>query len=138
MQKTFALPVIITILLFASCEDYAPIREEIIKQTKLMHATALQVKHAESSQSVSAALRRFNDEMETLHESLANNRKRASGLKSLISSPPRTLYNEVNELKTASETLRETLASASLYCEDAQLRKMLVKTAATLEKTLAQ
>lgn len=125
-------------MLIASCEDHASIRQVLTKQTTLINTTAHAVKHAESSHTVIAALRHFNSEMEKLHACLVESQKRSSTLKSLISTPPRALADDVHNLKTAAQTLRETLATAFMYCEDSQLRKMLIKTATTLEKTLAQ
>ncbi len=138
MQKIFSFIIGTAIMGIIACEDYASIRQELAKQTALITATAHAVKHAESSQAMIATLRRFNDEMETLHDSLQNSRKSSSNLKSLMSSPPRPLIDDVRELKNATENLRDILATASMYSEDAHLRKMLVKTAATFEKTLAQ
>lgn len=138
MKKTCTLLLQALIIVLAACDDYVLVKQELSKQTKLMNAAAWTVKNAESPQAILAALKGFNDEMEILHSDLAVHLNSNSNLKNIISSPPRHLAKETNELKKASQTLRETLAAASMHCEDAHLRKMLVKTVTTLDKTLAQ
>jgi hypothetical protein len=135
-MKQIIIPIIA--LFLVSCEDYTAIQQEITKQTRLLHATTYAIQHAGTVQDIYAVLRKFNDEMDLNHAETSKAKSHTKGIVSLIASPPNSLARDVAELKKASAQLRETLAAASGYCEDAHLRNMLVKTITTLEKTLEQ
>jgi hypothetical protein len=135
-MKQIIIPIIA--LFVVSCEDYTAIRQELMKQIKLVQSTTRAIQHAGTQQEIYAVLRTFNDDMEMLHGKALQAKSRTSTITSLMASPPRPLATDAEELKKASAQLRETLAAASGYCEDAHLRNMLVKTITTLEKTLEQ
>ncbi|MCX7680165.1 MAG: hypothetical protein N2316_13245 [Spirochaetes bacterium] len=136
-NKTFA-KIIVFFAFFASCDDYASLKNELIKQTTLVYNASLAVTQADTVHAAISSLQKFNEEMNLHYQTFISKRNQTIRKTSIFANPPRSLQKEVQELKTAIAVFRETLSLASLNCDDARLRNTLIHTIATLEKTLHQ